>query len=185
MIPYAVIKTSGRQYRVSPGDSLSVEKLDGNPGDKIQIKDVLMVGGEKLLVGAPLVSGAMIVAVIERQYRGEKVLVFKKKRRHKYRKMRGHRSELTRLFISEINIAGGSFKAETEANVWTEERIAQKKAERLADAQAMHAADDEMAHDHSHDGSDAKKAAPKKMAAKKGGAKKKTAKKKAGAKKSG
>ncbi len=127
MIPYAVIKTSGRQYRVSAGDSLSVEKLDGNPGDKITITEVLMIGGEKLLVGAPHVSGATVTVVIERQFRGEKVLVYKKKRRHKYRKMRGHRSELTRLFVTEIASAGASFKAEGEPNVWDAARIEARK----------------------------------------------------------
>ena len=96
---YAVVKTSGRQYRVSPGDSFSVEKLEGNPGSKIQIKEVLMVGGSQTLVGTPFVSGATVTCIVEEQFRGPKILVFKKKRRHKYRKMRGHRSELTRLFV--------------------------------------------------------------------------------------
>src|SRR4051812_13572695 len=99
---YAVVKTSGRQYRVSPGDSFSVEKLEGAPGSKIQIKEVLMLGGAQTLLGTPYVTGATVTCVVEEQYRGTKILVFKKKRRHKYRNMRGHRSELTRLFVSEI-----------------------------------------------------------------------------------
>lgn len=127
MLPYAVVKASGRQYRVSPGDSLSVEKIDGQPGDVIQL-EVLMIGGEKTLIGAPVVAGAKVSAVIERQYRGEKILVFKKKRRHKYRRMRGHRSEQTRLFVSEIASPAGTFKAETKPNVITAEAREAKKA---------------------------------------------------------
>lgn len=132
MIPYAVVKTGGRQYRVSPGDSLSVEKLDGEPGEKLTLKDVLMIGGEKVILGQPTVAGASVQVVIEKQYRGDKVLVYKKKRRHKYRKMRGHRSELTRLFVAEITSPSGQFKAETEAQVWDAARIAEAKKARQA-----------------------------------------------------
>ncbi len=128
MIPYAVIKTGGRQYRVSPGDSLSVEKIDGKAGDVIALDEVLMIGGSQVLIGQPNVAGAKVSVVIERQYRGEKILVFKKKRRHKYRNMRGHRSELTRLFVSEIASSVGHFKAETKANVYDSDRYAAKKA---------------------------------------------------------
>ncbi|MBK9293765.1 MAG: 50S ribosomal protein L21 [Oligoflexia bacterium] len=160
MIPYAVVKTGGRQYRVSPGDSLSVEKLNGNPGDEIEVKDVLMVGGEKLLIGQPVISGAKVSFVIERQYRGDKILVFKKKRRNKYRRMKGHRSELTRLFVSEISSPVGTFKAETKPNVITAEVKAEKKEALKTKTQS---------------------AAPKKAATKKktSGAKKKTGAKKA------
>lgn len=171
MISYAVIKASGRQYRVSPGDTLSVEKIEGKAGDTIEIKDVLMIGGEKLLVGAPLVSGASVSLVIEQQYRGEKVLVFKKKRRHKYRKMRGHRSELTRLFVSAITSPSGSFKADSKPNIWTEEKLAEKKS---AAAQTAKAEDS---------GEVAKMKPAKKMAAKPAKKKSASAKKKAGAKK--
>ena len=99
---YAVVKASGRQYRVVPGQSFSVEKIEGKPGSTLDLTDVLMVGGDKTLLGEPLVSGAKVTVVIEQQYRGPKILIFKKKRRHKYRNMRGHRSELTRLFVSAI-----------------------------------------------------------------------------------
>lgn len=119
---YAVIKTSGRQYRVSPGDSFSVEKIEGTPGSTLNLKEVLMVGGEKPLIGTPTVAGAQVTVVVEHQYRGPKILVFKKKRRHKYRRIRGHRSELTRLFVSEIVSPAGTFKAETKPHVFDANR---------------------------------------------------------------
>jgi large subunit ribosomal protein L21 len=114
---YAVVKTGGRQYRVSPGDTFSVEKLEGAPGATIELSEVLMVGGDQTLLGTPLVSGAKVSVVIETQFRGPKILVYKKKRRHKYRKMRGHRSELTRLFVSEITTPSGSVKADSKPHV--------------------------------------------------------------------
>src|SRR5687768_13003265 len=105
---YAVVKTSGRQYRVIPGQSFSVEKLEGEPGSTLDLTEVLMIGGDQTVIGSPFVSGAKVTVVVEEQYRGPKILVFKKKRRHKYRKMRGHRSELTRLFVSAITSPAGS-----------------------------------------------------------------------------
>ena len=114
---YAVIKASGRQYRVSPGDSFSVEKLEGAPGSTLDLTEVLMVGGDKPILGEPFVSGAKVTVVVEQQFRGPKILVFKKRRRQKFRKMRGHRSELTRLFVSEISSPSGTVKAETKPHV--------------------------------------------------------------------
>lgn len=114
---YAVVKTSGRQYRVRAGDSFSVEKLEGTPGSKIQIDNVLMLGGKETLLGTPYVSGAKVTCIVENQYRGPKILIIKKKRRHKYRRMQGHRSELTRLFVSEITTPSGVIKASTNPHV--------------------------------------------------------------------
>ena len=123
---YAVVKTSGRQYRVSPGDTFSVEKLEGTPGATFDLNEVLMIGGDATLLGTPFVKGAKVTVVVEHQYRGPKILVFKKKRRHKYRNMRGHRSELTRLFVSEITTPSGVVKAETKAHVMDLDRTAKK-----------------------------------------------------------
>jgi large subunit ribosomal protein L21 len=120
---YAVVKTSGRQYRVSPGDTISVEKVAGAPGSTIEIKEVLMVGGAETLLGTPFVKGATVTCVVEQQYRGTKVLVFKKKRRHKYRNMRGHRSELTRLFVSAIATPSGVVNAESKPHVLDPNRV--------------------------------------------------------------
>lgn len=99
---YAVIKTGGKQYKVSEGEFLKVEKLDGEIGDSIEFAEILMVGGEKTLVGAPLVAGASVSAKIAVQGKGKKVLVFKSKRRKDSRKLRGHRQHLTVLKIEKI-----------------------------------------------------------------------------------
>ncbi|GFE62171.1 MULTISPECIES: 50S ribosomal protein L21 [Geobacteraceae] len=100
---YAVIKTGGKQYKVSEGEFLKVEKLDGNIGDSIEFAEVLMVGGEKVAIGAPLVAGATVTAKIAAQGKDKKILVFKSKRRKDSRKLRGHRQERTVLKIEKIS----------------------------------------------------------------------------------
>jgi len=100
---YAVIKTGGKQYKVSEGEFLKVEKLDGEVGDSIEFGEVLMVGGETTVVGAPLVAGASVSAKIAVQGKGKKVLVFKSKKRKGTRKLRGHRQHLTVLKIEKIS----------------------------------------------------------------------------------
>lgn len=114
---YAVLKISGRQYRVSPGDSFEVEKLEGDLASSLDLTEVLMIGGDQTLIGAPTVPGAKVTCVVESQFRGTKVLVFKKKRRNNYKKMQGHRSELTRLFVSEISSSLGTFTAENKPQI--------------------------------------------------------------------
>ncbi len=99
---YAVIKTGGKQYKVTEGEFLKVEKLVGEIGDSIEFAEILMVGGEKTVVGAPLVAGATVTAKIAVQGKGKKVLVFKSKRRKDSRKLRGHRQHLTVLKIEKI-----------------------------------------------------------------------------------
>ena len=100
---YAVIKTGGKQYMVSEGEFLKVEKLEGEIGDSIEFAEILMVGGEKTVVGAPLVAGASVTAKIAVQGKGKKVLVFKSKRRKGTRKLRGHRQHKTVLKIEKIS----------------------------------------------------------------------------------
>jgi large subunit ribosomal protein L21 len=100
---YAVIKTGGKQYRVAQGDKLHVEKLIGNVGDTVTLSEVLMVGGESLKIGAPLVSGAKVEAKITAQDRGEKIIVFKFRRRKNYRRKNGHRQPFTALEITGIS----------------------------------------------------------------------------------
>ena len=100
---YAVIKTGGKQYKVSEGEFLKVEKLEGNIGDSVEFAEVLMVGGERVAIGAPLVSGATVTARIAGQGKDKKVLVFKSKRRKDSRKLRGHRQERTVLKIEKIS----------------------------------------------------------------------------------
>lgn len=100
---YAVIKTGGKQYRVSEGDHLRVEKLAGDVGDKLEFNDVLMVGGDKVAVGTPFVSGAKVNAEIVGQGRSKKVIVFKIKRRKGYRRKAGHRQAFTELKVTGVS----------------------------------------------------------------------------------
>lgn len=100
---YAVIKTGGKQYKVSEGEFLKVEKLDGAVGDSIEFAEVLMIGGDKTVVGAPHVAGATVTAKIATQSRDKKILVFKSKRRKGTRKLRGHRQHKTVLKIEKIS----------------------------------------------------------------------------------
>ena len=103
---YAIIQSGGRQVRVSPGATVDVDHFVGNAGDEVSVTNVLFVGkdGGDIVIGAPFVSGAKVVAVIEGESRGPKIRVFKKKRRKGMRKTRGHRSVYTRLRVKEIVI---------------------------------------------------------------------------------
>lgn len=102
---YAVIKTGGKQHRVSEGEVLSVEKLVGAKGDEVVFDQVLMVcKDEAIQIGQPLVAGAQVIAEIVAQMKGPKIIVFKMKRRKGYRKKTGHRQELTRMRIKKISI---------------------------------------------------------------------------------
>jgi large subunit ribosomal protein L21 len=96
---FAVIRTGGKQYTVAKDDVILVEKLEGKAGDKISIGEVLAMEGK---IGAPLVEGASVAAEILEQTRGEKVIIFKKRRRHNYRRKNGHRQHLTALKITGI-----------------------------------------------------------------------------------
>ena len=96
---FAVIRTGGKQYKVASGDVLSVEKLEGAQGDKVEISEVLMAGSK---IGAPLLAGAKVLAEIVKQFRDDKVIIFKKRRRHNYRRKKGHRQYLTEIKITEI-----------------------------------------------------------------------------------
>lgn len=100
---YAVIATGGKQYRVSEGDKVRVEKLSGDAGAKIVLDNVLMLGdGEKSKVGAPLLAGVKVEAEIVEQGRDKKVIVFKYKKRKQFRKKNGHRQSFTDLRITKI-----------------------------------------------------------------------------------
>jgi large subunit ribosomal protein L21 len=100
---YAVVRTGGQQVRVAPGDAVRVEKLDGAIGDRIELEEVLLVGGEgDARIGTPLVEGAKVVGTITAQGRGEKITVFKMKRRKGYRRKAGHRQFYTEVHVDEI-----------------------------------------------------------------------------------
>ncbi len=101
---FAVIKTGGKQYRVEKGNVIKVEKLAGEAGDKITFDEVLMAGeGSKVTVGEPMVKGASVAAEVLEQTRADKIIVFKKKRRHNYRRKKGHRQHITVLRITDIS----------------------------------------------------------------------------------
>ncbi len=101
---YAVVRTGGKQLRVSPGDVVRVERLAGDPGDRIDLEEVLLIGGDKVVVGTPRVEGARVVATIQGEAKGPKLKVFKKKRRKRYRLTRGHRQHYTELRIDSIEV---------------------------------------------------------------------------------
>ncbi len=100
---YAVIKTGGKQYKVTEGEFLKVEKLESPVGDTIEFAEVLMIGGDAVKIGAPLVAGAKVTAKVAVQGRDKKVLVFKSKRRKDSRKLNGHRQHHTVLKIEKIS----------------------------------------------------------------------------------
>lgn len=100
---YAVIRTGGKQYRVSPGTVVSIERLTGEVGASVEFTDVLLTGGDAgIRVGTPMVDGATVRGQIVEQTKDRKILVFKKKRRKKYRRKRGHRQLLTAVRVTEI-----------------------------------------------------------------------------------
>jgi large subunit ribosomal protein L21 len=101
---YAVVTTGGRQYRVSPGDTIDVEKLTGTVGDTVALTNVQLVGqGAEVMIGAPAVAGVRVEAQITAQKRGKKIIIFKHRRRKGYRRKQGHRQSLTSLKIVAIH----------------------------------------------------------------------------------
>ncbi len=148
---FAVIKTGGKQYRVAEDQVLRIEKIDGEPGQIVQLGEVLLIGGDQPSLGTPTVAGASVAVEVVEQGRGAKVIAFKKRRRKNSRRRRGHRQEFTLVRISEI-LTGG--KSPTKG--------AKPRAERKPKAEAPAAGGE--------DGGDAKPKA-KKPAAKKPGAK--------------
>ncbi len=103
---YAIIRTGGKQYQVAAGDTLKVEKIQGEVGDTIEINDVLLVAdGDKVTVGQPVIEGARVTAKITEQGRAKKILVFKKKKRKGYQVKNGHRQQYTALTIEEVATA--------------------------------------------------------------------------------
>jgi large subunit ribosomal protein L21 len=99
---FAVIKTGGKQYRVAADDVLKVEKVKGEPGEIVQFGEVLVVGGDAVTLGVPMVAGASVAAEVLEQARGAKVIAFKKRRRKNSRRRRGHRQEYTLVRVTEI-----------------------------------------------------------------------------------
>lgn len=166
---YAVVKTGGKQYRVAKDDTLIIDHIAAEAGDSIVLDQVLMmVDGDKVNVGAPTVAGAAVGATVLKQTRGPKIMVFRRKRRKNFRRVRGHRQDLTLIKIDDI-AADGKLKVAAKPK-------AEPKPKAEADAAPKKAA-----------AKTAAKTAAKSASAKKAGAKKATkaaASKKAAAKKS-
>ena len=148
---YALVKTGGKQYRVSKDDTILVERLSAEEGEQIILNDIVMLSdGDKVTIGTPLVDGAGVSATVVRQTRGPKIIIFRRKRRKNHRRTQGHRQDLTLLKINAIAEDGKSLAP----------KAAPKKAAAKAEAKAAPKK------------APAKKAAAKKTAAKKAAAKK-------------
>lgn len=105
---FAVMKTGGKQYKVQSGDTLRVEKLAADAGETVQFNDILMLGGDTTVVGAPFVAGAAVQAEVVDQIKGDKLIHFvKRRRKHSSQRTKGHRQQLTLLKITEILSEGG------------------------------------------------------------------------------
>jgi large subunit ribosomal protein L21 len=116
---FAVLKTGGKQYKVQAGDVLRVEKLDAVAGAKIQFNDILMVGGDTVTVGSPLVAGAAVQAEVIDQIKGEKTIHYvKRRRKHSSQRTKGHRQHLTLVRVTEV-LAKGADKTGIAAAVNT------------------------------------------------------------------
>ncbi len=146
---FAVLKTGGKQYKVQAGDILRVEKLAADAGEKVQFNDVLMLGGDAPVVGAPFVEGAGVQAEVIEQIKGDKVIKFvKRRRKHSSKRTVGHRQKLTLVKITDILSSGADksgIKAATGSAPAGEAAPAAKpakKAEAKAEAPAAAAADD-------------------------------------------
>ena len=176
---FAVLKTGGKQYKVQSGDMLRVEKLAADAGEKVQFNEILMLGGDAPVIGAPLVDGAAVQAEVVDQIKGDKVINFvKRRRKHGSQRTRGHRQQLTLLRVTEI-LEKGADKSGVKAAVGASALAAGMGKTRYADNKAEQA---EMAkrvkNDEAKEKSVAKKAEPKaeKQAEEKKAAPKKAAK---------
>jgi large subunit ribosomal protein L21 len=131
---FAVIRTGGKQYRVAPNDVIEIEKIAGKPGDIIELSEVILLGGDGgPKTGSPTIAGALVAAEVIEHKRGDKIVVFKKKRRKNYRRKKGHRQALTALRITEILTDG---KKPSKATAKPEPRKAEKKPEAKIEAKA-------------------------------------------------
>lgn len=141
---YAIIETGGKQYRVTPGDVVSLEKLDGNVGQTITFDKVLLIGGKadnNVIVGTPYVAQAALAAEIVEQAKGEKILTIKYRRRKGYRRTMGHRQLLTRVLVTKIEDGQGqtlAFDAAKRADILRKASV--PFSTRQKDHQAKHEA---------------------------------------------
>ncbi len=175
---YAIVCSGGKQYRVKTGDLIKVEKLEEELGSEYNFKEVLCVGSDKLYVGQPTLDAAKVTGVITQQAKGPKIIIFKKKRRQGYRKLRGHRQTFTEIFVKSITSPEGKTDtSDTKPPVKDPVVIAAKKKALKEDAALKASTGTSPAKKTAKKKTPVKKAAAKKTAAKKKVAKK-TAKKK-------
>lgn len=111
---YAIVSTGGKQYKVAQGDVIDVEKLDAQPGDKVELAVLLLNDGEQTIVDAATLADKKVVAEVVEQFKGKKQLIFKFKKRKRYRRTKGHRQNLTKLKIVELPIEEAAVTASTE-----------------------------------------------------------------------
>ncbi|MBB3170878.1 50S ribosomal protein L21 [Parvibacter caecicola] len=102
---YAIVKTGGKQYKVAPGDKINIEKLDAQPGDQVELQAICIVDDGKVEADPAKAAKTKVTATVLEQFRGEKQLVFKFKKRKNYKKMQGHRQNLTRVKIDAVGAA--------------------------------------------------------------------------------
>ena len=151
---YAVVKTGGKQYRVAKDDTILVEKLDAEEGQKVTLSDVMLLGeGDNVTVGTPVVANASVEAQVVSQTRGPKIIIFRRKRRKNHRRTQGHRQDLTLLKITDINTSAKKAAAPAKKAAAPKADAAEPAAEKKAPAAKKTAAK--------------KTAAPKKAATKK------------------
>lgn len=125
---FAVLKTGGKQYKVANGDVLKVEKLAGNAGEKVQFNEILMLGGDKVTVGAPFVAGAGVQAEILEQAKGPKLIHYvKRRRKHSSQRKKGHRQQITVLRVTDI-LASGADKSGVAAAIGGSVEVAEAPA---------------------------------------------------------
>ena len=137
---FAVLKTGGKQYKVQSGDMLRVEKLAADAGETVQFNDILMIGGESPVVGAPMVADAAVQADVVDQIKGDKTINFvKRRRKHSSQRTKGHRQQLTLLRITEI-LASGAGKSGVKAALGAGSAPAATAAPKAAKAPAKAAA---------------------------------------------
>lgn len=137
MVDYVILRTGGKQYKVKPGDVLDVEKLPVEEGSTVELTDVMAVSrGGEMIVGTPLVPDASIVAQVRSQDRDDKILVFKYKRKTRYRRKKGHRQPYTRLVISSIMLNGEEIAVAPAPEAWVpveDEASAEEIVDALSD----------------------------------------------------
>ena len=102
---YAIIRAGGHQYRAEPGKTIRIQSLDAQPGETVRFEEVLLgADGDNIKIGAPVVSGAAVTAEVVRHGRGEKIIIFKHKRRKNYRRKQGHRQGFTEVRVNDISL---------------------------------------------------------------------------------